>query len=338
MSETLRVRLELSYDGTDFHGWARQPGLRTVQGELETALATVLRRAVDRVELTVAGRTDAGVHARGQVAHLDVPLDAWRSLPGRSDRDPAEALLSRLGGVLARAASTGQESAGRRRRGTSDIVVRAAGEAPAGFDARFSALRRRYTYRVVDEAAFRDPLRRRDVLWHRVRLDVAAMDRAAGLLVGEHDFAAFCKPREGATTIRELQLMTWRRSDGTGGEPAGMLACDVRADAFCHSMVRALVGACLAVGEGRRETTWPLRVLEAGRRDSGVGVAPAHGLTLEEVVYPGEEALAARAAATRRRRDDPDDPDEPDDRDRPEGPDDPVERAAPHDAAHTGPF
>ena len=286
-ADLLRVRLDVAYDGTDFSGWARQPGLRTVQGVLEEALATVLRAPV---ELTVAGRTDSGVHARGQVAHVDVPRAAWDALPGRGDHPPAEALRRRLTGVLSRGSTP---------RGSADVVVLRAAPAPPGFDARFSALRRRYAYRVCDDPARRDPLRRHDVLWHPRPLDADAMDAAGSLLLGEHDFAAFCKPREGATTIRELQVLRWRR------DAPGLLVADVRADAFCHSMVRALVGACLRVGAGAAGTDWPLRVLTAGRRDPGVSVAPAHGLTLEDVTYPDDHALAARAAATRRRRDEP---------------------------------
>ena len=287
-AEPLRVRLDVRYDGTAFAGWAAQPGLRTVQGTLEEALGTVLRLA-PAPRLTVAGRTDAGVHARGQVAHVDVPRDAWEALPGRSDRRPEEALVSRLAGVLGRDT---------RPRGAADVVVRRARVAPPGFDARFSATWRRYAYRIADGWESRDPLRRHDVLWHVRRLDVAAMDVAAQLLLGEHDFAAYCRPREGATTIRTLQELRWRRTPD--GEPdAGLVVATVRADAFCHSMVRALVGASLAVGEGRRPVDWPAAVLAARRRDPAVTVAPAHGLTLEEVRYPPDDDLAARAAAAR---------------------------------------
>ncbi|MFD1506585.1 tRNA pseudouridine(38-40) synthase TruA [Georgenia yuyongxinii] len=286
----LRVRLDLSYDGAAFAGWAAQPGLRTVQGTLEEALATVLR--LPSVRLTVAGRTDAGVHARGQVAHVDVPARAWVAVPGRSDRTPGEALVVRLAGVLGRGGSP---------RGASDIVVHRAVAAPTGFDARFAAVWRRYAYRIADDVACRDPLRRHDVVWHGRALDVAGMDAAAQHLLGEHDFAAYCKPREGATTIRTLLDLRWRR--GPAGEPdAGLVVASVRADAFCHSMVRALVGACLAVGEGRRPVGWPAQVLATGLRDAAVTVAPAHGLTLEEVAYPADHELTARAVQARARR------------------------------------
>jgi tRNA pseudouridine38-40 synthase len=282
----VRVRIDLSYEGTDFAGWARQPALRTVQGVVEDGLALVLRsahRGDPPPRVTVAGRTDAGVHARGQVLHVDVPAEAWAAVPGRSDRGPAESLLTRLGGVL-----------------PPDVVARAVREAPAGFDARFSAVARRYVYRVCDREALRDPLRRRHVLWTRRELDVAAMDEAAARVLGRHDFAAYCKPRPGATTIRTLDELTWSRP--VDGPDAGLVVATVRADAFCHSMVRALVGASLAVGEGRRPVGWPEDLLVGGRRDPGGAVVAAHGLTLEEVLYPPDAELADRAVRTRATR------------------------------------
>jgi tRNA pseudouridine38-40 synthase len=272
----VRVRLDLEYDGTAFSGWAAQPGLRTVQGDLTAALATVLRLPAQDVTLVVAGRTDAGVHARGQVCHVDVPVGAWAALPGRSDLPPGEALVRRLRGLLG-----------------TDVRVRRAGLAPSGFDARFSALRRRYAYRVGDHPAGVPPLRRVHVLHHPRPLDAAAMDDAAGRLVGLADFAAFCRHREGATTVRTLLEYRWQR----GAD--GLLEARVVADAFCHSMVRALVGAVLAVGDGRRDAGWPAAVLAARVRDPGVAVVPPHGLVLEEVVYPPDGELAARAREAR---------------------------------------
>ncbi len=260
----MRIRLDLAYDGTAFHGWAAQPGLRTVEGELGAALATVLR--VPRVELTCAGRTDAGVHARGQVVHADLA-----GLPEGADRLPP-----RLNGVLG-----------------DDVRVQRAVGAPDGFDARFSAIWRRYAYRVADRPEAVDPLRRGQVLARSRPADEALMNAAALTLLGEHDFAAFCKQREGATTIRNLIDLRWER------EPDGLLVAHVRADAFCHSMVRSLVGCLLAVGEGRRSVDWAAEVLAAERRDSAVAVAPAHGLTLEEVGYPPDAELAARAEIAR---------------------------------------
>jgi tRNA pseudouridine38-40 synthase len=278
----VRLRLDLAYDGSDFSGWARQPGLRTVQGEIEQALGRILR--LDPVMLTVAGRTDAGVHARGQVAHVDVPPESLETLDGNrpgplGTDERLAALVRRLAGVL-----------------PPDVRIFRVSVAPEGFDARFSALWRRYAYRVSDAPGGCDPLRRHEIHWHNRPLDLDAMNAAASRLLGEHDFAAFCKKREGATTIRELQRLDWAR------DPDGVLVATVVADAFCHSMVRALVGSLLAVGDGRRPVEWPAEVLAAGVRDTGVHVAPARGLCLEEVRYPPEDELAERAAATRRVR------------------------------------
>jgi tRNA pseudouridine38-40 synthase len=260
----VRVRLELSYDGTDFAGWAAQPGLRTVQGVLQDALGTVLRRPV---AVTVAGRTDAGVHASGQVAHLDVAAPTWAA---EGDR-----LAHRLNRLLA-----------------ADVRVRAARAVPAEFDARFGALWRRYEYLICDGVP--DPRLRRHVLsWPR-RLDETAMATAASELLGLHDFAAYCKPRDTGTTIRTLQALEVVRN----GE---LIACTVQADAFCHSMVRSLVGALIAVGEGRKQPSWPAAQLPRAER-AAASVAPAHGLTLVEVRYPADDELAARIEQTRAMR------------------------------------
>lgn len=287
MVAVTRIRLDLSYDGTSFFGWARQPGLRTVQGVLEDALATVLRTerlGLPAPRLTVAGRTDTGVHARGQVAHLDVETEAWEAVVGRSGLTPAVSLVRRLAGVL-----------------PTDVVVHRASEVTEDFDARFSALERRYAYRVSDDAATRDPLRRASVVWHHRPLDAEAMARAAEPVAGLHDFAAFCKPREGATTIRTVTEFSWCRP--VDGPDAGLLVATVVADAFCHHMVRALVGASLAVGEGRRAPEWLGTLLDGERGDLSEALAPPHGLTLEGVAYPREDELAARAAQTRAKRD-----------------------------------
>ena len=290
-----RIRLDLAYDGTFFSGWAAQPGLRTVEGVLTSALVTVLR---EPVRLAVAGRTDAGVHAAAQVVHLDVSPEAWAALPGRSDRLPEAALLTRMAGVLAREAQT---SLPRTPRGAGDVVVTGARIVPEAFDARFGALSRRYTYRIADADAPRNPARRATVLWLPDRLDVEAMEASAKPLLGEHDFLSYCKPRQGATTIRTLHALEWRRA--AAGPDAGLVTLSVVADAFCHSMVRSLVGAGLAVGQGRRPAAWPGELLAARSRDGAAPVAPPHGLTLEEVVYPADDELAAqaeRARATRR--------------------------------------
>nr|WP_281887254.1 tRNA pseudouridine synthase A [Agromyces rhizosphaerae] len=285
-----RIRLDLAYDGTAFNGWSAQPGQRTVQGVVEQALATLFRRTGTAPRLTVAGRTDSGVHARGQVAHLDVDPDALEAVtrPRRGDPasgravDPAGVLLRRLTGIL------GAHDA--------DVVVHAASFAPEGFDARFSAVWRRYKYRVADAAAVRDPLARAFTVWHPTTLDADAMGAAAHSLLGLGDFAAFCRPREGATTIRTLQAFDWRR------EADGVLVAALQADAFCHSMVRALVGACVAVGQGRLAADEPLALMRAGERTSAFRVMPAKGLVLTEVGYPDDTELAARARQTRARR------------------------------------
>jgi tRNA pseudouridine38-40 synthase len=272
----VRLRIDLGYDGAGFHGWASQPGLRTVQGELEAALATVLR--LPAAPVTCAGRTDTGVHARGQVCHLDVPDGVLAAAAGRSELPPPAALVRRLNGVLA-----------------DDLRVARVVEAADGFDARFSAVWRRYAYRVADHQEA-DPLTRRHVLAWRHPLDLAAMNRAAVPLHGERDFAAFCKRREGATTVRTLLDLGWERDD------RGVAVATVRADAFCHHMVRSLMGCLLTVGEGRRPESWPAEVLRAGVRDPAVTVVPAHGLVLEEVGYPADVELADQATAARRVR------------------------------------
>jgi tRNA pseudouridine38-40 synthase len=254
------LRLELGYDGTAFAGWAVQPGQRTVAGELTRALEVVAHAPV---ALTVAGRTDAGVHARAQVAHVDVAASAASHITVRG-----------LNGLL-----------------PPDVRIRSVAPAAPGFDARFSALARVYGYRVTDHPA--DPLRRLDTLsWPRP-LDEQRMQRASARLLGLHDFAAYCRAREGRTSIRELQRLEWVR-DGDG-----VLVATVEADAFCHSMVRSLVGALLPVGDGRWAEERPAGLLASDRRADSVVVAPAHGLTLLGVSYPPDSELAARAALTR---------------------------------------
>lgn len=271
----MRLRIDLSYDGTTFHGWATQPQLRTVQGTLEAALATVLREP--EVRVVCAGRTDTGVHARGQVVHTDVA--ALPPLRGRSQENPADVLLRRLNGLL-----------------PGDIRLRSVREAPDGFDARFSALSRRYAYRIADTVEDQDPLTRNHVLHHPRSLDLDAMNAAAALLVGLHDFASFCKQREGATTIRTLQILSWARVHG-------IAEATVKADAFCHHMVRALVGCMVVVGEGRRDPAWAAEVLTGRERHPIAALVPPHGLTLEEVEYPADDELGAQSERARARRD-----------------------------------
>ena len=279
-----RWRLDVAYDGTAFSGWATQPGLRTVQGELERWITRVLRLP-EPASLTCAGRTDAGVHARGQVAHLDLPADFRPSDRAGATDDLAPVLLRRLGRVL-----------------DPDLVVTRVSAAPAGFDARFSAVWRRYCYRLWDGEHPVDPLHRNQVATTRP-LDLPAMNEAAGSLVGLRDFAAFCKRREGATTVRTLLDLHGTRL--TEGPLAGVCEFTVRADAFCHSMVRSVIGALVAVGSGRRGAGWVADIAARGVRDPGVTVMPAHGLTLEEVSYPPDDQLAARAVEARNVREVP---------------------------------
>lgn len=282
-----RLRLDIAYDGSGFTGWAKQPGIRTVQGELEAALATVLRRHGEPPTLTVAGRTDAGVHAIGQVAHLDLTpsqLGHLGAAHGGVRVEPTVALQRRLNGIAGL---------------TSDVYVSAVTIAPPGFDARFSPLWRRYEYRIADTSARRDPLLRGHTVWYPAALDGHSMNRAAGELLGLHDWAAFCRPREGATTIRELQDFRWER------DAQGVLIARLQADAFCHSMVRALVGATVWVGEGKLAGERLLDIRDGTQRTSDFRVMPAAGLTLVEVGYPDDPALAERAEQTRARRDGP---------------------------------
>lgn len=298
--ETTRLRLDLAYDGTGFSGWATQPGLRTVQGEIEQAIATLLRTDATETRLTVGGRTDAGVHARGQVAHVDVTaeqLAKWgasqrqsKDIADRGDaphHDAARIMTRRLNGVLQRSAS--------------DIAIHRVAPAPAGFDARFSALRRRYEYRLRPDNARRDPLTARFTADVPRVLNLATMQRVSADLLGLQDFTTFCKAREGATAVRELLAFEWRETED------GAYAARIEADAFCHSMVRALVGSVVAVGHGRIGEDELLELRDARQRTSRFTVMPAHGLSLEEIGYPSDDGLAARAEQTRARRDPLDD-------------------------------
>ncbi|WP_314426789.1 tRNA pseudouridine(38-40) synthase TruA [uncultured Microbacterium sp.] len=279
----MRIRLDIAYDGTHFRGWAKQPTLRTVQGTLEAALARIVG---SDVQFVVAGRTDAGVHAQGQVAHVDLDDEQWsrvESRNGRAPQDPAASIARRMRGVLG---------------AYPDATVTRTSLAPEGFDARFSAVWRRYRYRLADDASGYDPVRRHDTTSHRGTLDEHTMDVAARTLIGLHDFAAYCKPREEATTIRTLLDYRWTRDD------EGVLVAEVKADAFCHSMVRALVGACVAVGEGRLDVADLVVLRDALTRTSEFKVLAARGLTLTEVGYPADDLLSMRAQQTRARRGD----------------------------------
>lgn len=274
-SEDVRLRLDIAYDGTDFAGWATQAGQRTVAGVIDDALTTVFRAPV---RLWAAGRTDTGVHATGQVAHVDVPGAA---LPNAYPRSPRTGepeflpLVRRLGRFL-----------------PADVRVVDIRRAPADFDARFSALRRHYEYRLSTAPYGVEPQRARYIAaWPR-DLDVGAMRAASRELVGLNDFAAFCRHRDGATTIRDLQRLDWSRE-------GDLITAHVTADAFCWQMVRSLVGALLAVGERRRSPEWCRELLTATGRSSDFAAAPAHGLTLVGVDYPPDDELAARIVITR---------------------------------------
>ncbi|MFD6812743.1 tRNA pseudouridine(38-40) synthase TruA [Enteractinococcus coprophilus] len=273
-----RIRVDLAYDGTGFHGWARQPGLPTVQATIEDGLFTIFRQPV---ATTVAGRTDAGVHAANQVIHFDIPTELWAQLPGHHPSRPAEAaLVSKLNGVLAKESGA--------------IRIRSARVAPKGFDARFSPISRRYRYLVA--LGEPDPLTRHFTYHHRKPLVVDRMVEEIDGLTGLHDFRAFCKPRPGATTIRTLQEF---RID----QDEAVFTIHLTADAFCHHMVRALVGALLRVGDGAREPGWLRNRLANPVRDSNMVIAPAHGLILDRVTYPEDDQVAQRAIQTRAKRD-----------------------------------
>jgi len=270
MTDTTRLRLDISYDGRDFAGWAVQPSQRTVAGVLQEALARLLGPDTP-LGLTVAGRTDAGVHATGQVCHIDLPDAAWEKL--------RSTLLRRLAALM-----------------PPDARVRTITPVPSTFDARFSATFRRYEYRVVDTVYGPEPLRRHDTIGWTRPLNLDRLAEASAGLIGLHNYAAFCKRKDHATTIRAISHLNWRR------EPDGVVVATVQADAFCQAMVRSLVGALLTVGDGRRDPSWPARMLTMKERSSDITVAPAHGLTLIAVGYPEEAAYAERADTTRRLR------------------------------------
>ena len=303
----VRLRLDLAYDGGAFYGWARQPTLRTVQGELEQALHTILRVPADDpdepLRLTVAGRTDTGVHALHQVCHLDVGEATLDRCVGHMGVPAPEALFRRLSRMV-----------------PDDIAIHAVSVAPEGFDARFSALERTYVYRICDDARPVDPRMRGFVLSLDDRLDLDAMNAAAAMTIGLHDFGSFATPNPGGTTIREVKRAHWSRipvsplvpgasgGAGTAGgytvpaAESGLVCFTIVADAFARNMVRSLVNACVKVGQGRKDLNWFAEKMATPLREGSTGPIAPQGLTLEHVAYPAADQLAARAEAIRAKR------------------------------------
>jgi tRNA pseudouridine38-40 synthase len=310
----MRLRIDLGYDGTHFHGWAKQPGLRTVQGVMEDSLSRILRLTGEdsQIRLTVAGRTDTGVHARHQVCHVDIePEVISRAVGHLTDVEPPQALLHRLRHVV-----------------PDDIALLALKPAPLGFDARFSALERTYIYRICDDWRYRDPRTRHFVLPVKTALDEDSLAAAAQMVVGLQDFGSFATPNPGGTTIREVKVARWRRvpvvaerahsgghGDGHGDAShgvedsygalavgAGTLEFTIVADAFAHNMVRSLVGAQVQVGLGKKSLDWFAEKLAHPVREGSAGPIGAQGLTLEHVAYPDDSELASRAQLIRAKR------------------------------------
>ncbi len=268
-----RLRLDFGYDGTDFYGWSKQPELRTIQGEFIKAFTLIFGEDDNDFGLRVAGRTDAGVHAVGCVLHADL-TDAQLKRLGRNDS--MEDIAYKLNGLL-----------------PIDIRVNKVSIAPTGFDARFSAINRRYRYRLADQLAEKNPLESRFTLETYGRLDIDAMNAAGQVLLGLHDFASFCKPREGATTIRELQEISVKRV------PNGVVEIEIQADAFCHNMVRSIVGALIGVGQGKADAAKIKELLEKTNREGSFKVVAPHGLQLMAIGYPADELLAQQAREAR---------------------------------------
>lgn len=271
-----RLRLDFGYDGTDFYGWSKQPDLRTIQGEFIKAFTLIFGEDENGFGLRVAGRTDAGVHAVGCVLHADLS-DVQLKRLGRNDS--MEDIAYKLNGLL-----------------PLDIRVNKVAIAPVGFDARFSAINRRYRYRLADQLAENNPLESRFTLETFGKLDVDAMNAAGQVLLGLHDFASFCKPREGATTIRDLQEIKVQRVAN------GVVEIEIQADAFCHNMVRSIVGALIGVGQGKADADKVRELLEKTNREGSFKVVAPHGLQLMAIGYPADELLAAKANEARNLR------------------------------------
>lgn len=300
-----RLRIDLGYDGGDFYGWAKQPALRTVQGEIEHALHAILRVPEDDpdepLRLTVAGRTDTGVHALHQVCHVDISDEVLSRSVGHMNIDAPEALRRRLSRML-----------------PDDIAIHGVTIAPDGFDARFSALERTYVYRICDNERPVDPRTRGFVLHVDEHLDIDAMNAAAAMTIGLHDFGSFATPNPGGTTIREVKYARWTRASETplvseaAGDlvqpytvsvaESGLLCFTIVADAFARNMVRSLVNACVKVGQGRKDVDWFAEKMAVPLREGSTGPIAPQGLTLEYVAYPPDDELALRASSIRARR------------------------------------
>ena len=270
-----RYRIDFGYDGSDFAGFAKQPGLRTVQSELVKGLEVIFGKDNKDFAMRVAGRTDAGVHAQHQVVHVDLSPTQIK----RIGRNPDVA--SRVNTAL-----------------PQDIRLFSFEKAPAGFDARYSAIYRRYRYKIADHASFLDPLSVRYVLKLKVDLDLKLMRQAAKQMVGLHDFGAFCKPRAGATTIRNLRYIRITRNRKAGN----IVEIELKGDAFCHNMVRSLTGALVAVARGRASVGDVKDRLISANRTGSFKVLGGRGLSLIEVGYPRDEKLAEQAEKARKLR------------------------------------
>ncbi|MBW3093852.1 tRNA pseudouridine(38-40) synthase TruA [Bifidobacterium sp. 64T4] len=307
----MRLRIDLAYDGGAFYGWAVQPDIRTVQGEVEQALHRILRVAADDADeplrLVVAGRTDTGVHASHQVCHIDISDDVLQRAVGHMKVPAVTALEHRLQRLL-----------------PADIAIHRISVAPEGFDARFSALERTYVYRIADRRSEVDPRLRGCVLHIDDDLDIEAMNHAAAMTIGLHDFGSFATPNPGGTTIREVKRARWTRigtsplvapnASETGREKgsetgyivptfeSGLVCFTIVADAFARNMVRSLVNGCVQVGLGKRDLDWFAGKMAVPKREGSTGPIAPQGLTLEHVAYPSDDQLAARAQAIRAKR------------------------------------
>lgn len=281
-----RFRVDFGYAGTAFHGWAKQPGLRTVEGHFLDCLTQIFGSDHTDFGITVAGRTDAGVHAHHQVLHIDLSVQHIRRLGRFGVPELIEgAIRDRLNSLL-----------------DADVRVHAVAKISQDFDARFAATYRRYRYRIADASSVKDPIEANNTLWLRRNLDVLAMQAAGLTLCGLHDFASFCRPRPFSTTIRELrEVRVARRQDENR-----VIEVHLLADAFCHNMVRSIVGALIAVGEGRATVSDVKARLDAAERTTSFKVVEPKGLTLMEIGYPDEADFARQVSAAKDLRSLPD--------------------------------